>query len=74
MTKDKKLKQEMDADYPLIPMMDITDEARLLAVAWVEGYEAQGMDIPGKQKLASDIMNYARRYANKIVSDEKKTT
>lgn len=54
----------MDNDYPLIPMSEITDEARLLAVAWVDGYEAQGMDIPGKQKLASDIMNYARRHAN----------
>lgn len=60
MTKDK-LEKEMQTDYPLINMCDITDEARLLAVAWVDGYEYQGMDIPGKQKLASDIMNYARR-------------
>lgn len=57
----KELELEMQRDYPLIPMSEITEEARLLAVAWVEGYERQGMDIPGKQKLASDIMNYARR-------------
>lgn len=49
---EQQLKKEMETDYPLIPMMEITDEARMLAVAWVEGYKAQGMDIPGKQKLA----------------------
>jgi hypothetical protein len=54
-----------------IHMKDITDEARLLAVAWVDGYESQGMDIPGKQKLASDFMNYARRHAHKIIEDGK---
>lgn len=70
MDKDEKLQKEMDADYPLIPLMGITDEARLLAVAWVEGYEKQGLDIPGKQKLASDIMNYARRHAKEIVESE----
>jgi len=70
MTKDEKLRQEMDDDYPLIPMSEITDEARLLAVAWVDGYESQGMDIPGKQKLASDIMNYARRHAKEIIEKE----
>lgn len=71
MGKDEKLQKEMDADYPLIPMMKITDEARLLAVAWVDGYEAQGMDIPGKQKLASDIMNYCRRHAKELIEQEK---
>lgn len=73
MDKDEILRKEMDDDYPLIPMMDITDEARLLAVAWVDGYEAQGMDIPGKQKLASDIMNYARRHANGIIPPKDKS-
>lgn len=73
MNKDEKLQQEMDADYPLIPLMEITDEARLLAVAWVDGYESQGMDIPGKQKLASDIMNYARRYAEGLIKQKDKS-
>ena len=68
--KDEELKKEMDADYPLIPMAKITPEARLLAVAWVDGYEKQGMDIPGKQKLASDIMNYCRRHAKDIIEKE----
>ena len=71
MTKEEqtKLMNEMQADYPLIPITKITDEAKLLAIAWVEGYEYQGMDIPGKQKLASDIMNYARRkYTTEIGS------
>lgn len=68
--KDEKIREELKTDYPLIPMSEITDEARLIAVAWVEGYERQGMDIPGKQKLASDIMNYARRHAKEIVDKQ----
>lgn len=48
----------MDEDYPLIPMKDIEDEARLLAVRWHENATDW---IGDKHKLASDIMNYARR-------------
>lgn len=72
---EAEIKKQMKSDYPLIPMGDITTEARLLAVAWVDGYEPQGMDIPGKQKLASDIMNYARRHAaalEKTIEEQKK--
>jgi hypothetical protein len=61
-SKEAEIRKALKTDYPLIPMNDITTEARLIAVAWIEGYEYQGMDIPGKQKLASDIMNYARRW------------
>lgn len=43
----------------LIPMSEITDEARSIAVSWVENYEPMGFDIQQKHKLASDIMNYA---------------
>ncbi len=68
---EKKIREEMKTDYPLIPMSQITDEARILAVAWVDGYESQGMDIPGKQKLASDIMNYARRQATSATEFER---
>lgn len=47
-------------EYNLIPMSKITDEARKIAVSWVENYEPMGFDLPGKQKLASDIMNYSK--------------
>lgn len=57
MSKNKKYK------YPLIPITEITDEARKIAVSWVDNYQPQGMDIPNKHKLASDIMNYAKQEA-----------
>lgn len=42
--------------YPLIPMSEIKDEVRKIAVAWAEG---NGYDwIGDKHKLASDIQNY----------------
>ena len=46
--------------YRLIPMDQISDEAREIAVLWAEGngYEWIG----DKHKLASDIENYARKY------------
>jgi hypothetical protein len=49
-----------EEDYPLIPMNEITDEARKLAVAWMECEDKRW--IGNKHKLASDIMNYARRH------------
>lgn len=59
----KKLKTEAWAnDYPLVPLAEIEWEARSIAVAWVEGFEKiGGVEIEQKHKLASDIMNYARR-------------
>lgn len=56
------MKKEIDTDYPLIPLDEITDEARMIAVRWVENYGTMGFDLENKQKLASDIMNYARRH------------
>lgn len=48
----------------LIPMSDIDDEARELAVAWVGNFPGRHgsimPDIAQKQKLASDVMNYAQ--------------
>lgn len=35
------------------------NEARKVAVLWIEGYETMGFDIRQKHKLASDLMNYA---------------
>jgi hypothetical protein len=46
-------------NYKLIPMDKIHDEARKIAVAWVEDYEPSGFDLPNKHKLASDIQNFA---------------
>lgn len=48
----------MDEDYPLIPMKDIEEEAKLLAIRW---HENATNWIGDKHKLASDFMNYARR-------------
>lgn len=54
--------KKLPNDYKLVPLNEITDEARILAVTWIEGYEEwMRSDIPHKHKLASDIMNYARR-------------
>jgi hypothetical protein len=59
------IKEEMKTDYKLISMSDISEEARELAVAW--GGDS-GMDwIGDKHKLASDIMNYARRSNKELV-------
>jgi predicted HAD superfamily Cof-like phosphohydrolase len=49
-----------EKDYPLIPMSEITDEARRIAVAWMECEDKNW--IGQKHKLASDIMNYAKKY------------
>ena len=50
----------MTEDYKLIPMSDITDEAREISVRWMECEDKDW--IGQKHKLASDIMNYAKRY------------
>jgi uncharacterized protein Yka (UPF0111/DUF47 family) len=49
-------------EYKLIPMFDITDEARKIAVAWMACEDKDW--IGQKHKLASDIMNYAESYAH----------
>lgn len=62
--------KEWETDYPLIPMSEITDEAREIAVRWGEEY-FPGIALSEKHKLASDIMNYARRLKEgKIVTHE----
>ena len=49
---------------PIVPMLEITKEARELAVAWMVGYEDwMKSDIREKHKLASDVMNYAKKDA-----------
>lgn len=64
MTKEDALKA-LNEDYKLIPMSEITEEAKWIAVLWVENYRPMGYDLPGKHKLASDIMNYAKRFHEK---------
>lgn len=67
---DKKKK------YDLIPMTEITDEAREIAVAWIENYVPHSSIMPEiaqKQKLASDIMNYAKNhYREQVIEAVKK--
>jgi len=53
--------KEWETDYPELPMSDITDEARELAVRWMELDVSEKDWIGHKVKLASDFMNYARR-------------
>lgn len=45
-------------DYKLIPLSEISDDARKIAVLW-HSYTPIGFDIQNKHKLASDIMNYS---------------
>lgn len=52
--------EELSKDYKLIPLNEITEEARLIAVMWAESPKSDF--IADKHKLASDIMNYAIRY------------
>lgn len=58
------IKQELQTDYPLIPMSKVSDEARMIAVAWHENATDW---IGDKHKLASDIMNYARRSNKELI-------
>ena len=63
MSSEDKQKR-LNENYRLIPMKDITDEARDIAVMWVEGYKPAGIiNLEQKHKLASDIMNYAALHA-----------
>ncbi len=58
-------------NYALIPMSEITDEARRIAVAWIDNYKPDGsiINLEQKQKLASDIMNYANEYSSIIAQE-----
>lgn len=64
-------------EYKLIPLNEITDEAREIAVAWCENYVRMGFDIQQKHKLASDIINYADQQVKaereKAIDDCKST-
>jgi hypothetical protein len=62
----------MEEEYKLIPMSDITDEARKLAVAWMECEDKNW--IGQKHKLASDIMNYAIKYHKQNLPQPREVT
>lgn len=51
---------EMENNYTIISLSEITDEARSIAIEWAESVGLQS--IWNKHKLASDIMNYAINY------------
>lgn len=47
--------------FKVVPLNEITNEAREIAVAWVDNLRDEGgIMIQQKHKLASDIMNYAK--------------
>lgn len=60
--------KSIDNDYQLIPLSEITDEAREIAVRWGDEY-FPGVALNEKHKLASDIMNYARRYHEEKINE-----
>jgi hypothetical protein len=55
-------------EYDLIPMTDIDDEARDIAVIWAAHVNLKW--IGDKHKLASDIMNYANKQVKKTLKEE----
>ncbi len=59
-------------DYKLIPMSEITDEAREIAVVWMECKDKDW--IGQKHKLASDIMNYAKKYHSEMKPTDEEAT
>jgi len=61
---EKSAEAKITEGYELIPMSEITDEARKIAVAWMECDDKNW--IGQKHKLASDIMNYAVKYASQF--------
>lgn len=61
--RKKGLEKEMDKYYPLIPFDEIDDEARILAVRWMECDDKNWIE--HRHKLASDFMNYAIRIYEK---------
>lgn len=64
------LAEVLDREYPIIPMSEIDEEAREIAIRWAG---ESGMDwIGDKHKLASDIMNYARRCCIRNITDINK--
>ena len=60
----KKVTGSLVTNYKLIPINEITDEAREIAVLWGEAMRYNF--IQEKHKLASDIMNYAIQYHEKM--------
>lgn len=55
-----KVQLNIDTEYELVPFGSIEDEARAIAVRWVENFKpGGGIDLESKHKLASDFMNYA---------------
>lgn len=58
----------MKSYYALIPMDKISDDARKIAIMWLEVW-SPGFNIDEKHKLASDIMNYANSRVENIAND-----
>lgn len=67
---NRKTQIDLNTDYKLIPLSEITDEAREIAVMWCDHLHPHTF-IQDKHKLASDIMNYARRLNDGLIVDKK---
>lgn len=53
----------------IIPLSEIDEKAREIAISWIEELcPGQGMQLPQKHKLASDIMNYHREKALELLT------
>lgn len=63
----------LNKKYRLIPMDEITDDAREIAKRWYDGVSEMN-DIGQKHKLASDIMNYANQQTSELNSEIKRLT
>lgn len=53
----------------LIPLSEIDELAKNIAIQWIENYTPNGSiypEIAQKQKLASDIINYARKQNSEL--------
>lgn len=59
-----------EIEFELIPMSEIRDEVRKLAILWCSEMEDKNF-ILHRHKLASDIQNYADWYANRTIKKEK---
>jgi hypothetical protein len=60
-----------EQNYPLIPMNEIAEKARKIAVSWIEDSWTMDMDIQQKHKLASDIQNYAINYSQQLQAENE---
>lgn len=68
------MKESIDTGYELIKISEIEENAKKIAVRWIEKYKPNGfINLENKHKLASDIMNYARWQSQKLFAIQQFT-